>query len=304
MIAYVFSRRLFLLVVWPLLGLTWNLDAGVARAGAPARANARAAVPPACPHHRPVAPANPARRARPRGMSPFGFGPPGMEGMSELFGDMMSSMQNNPAGGFQDFLSQQEQKALQEMRISPAEERAIGKSLRDQYLRDARAHGFNQLNDADKLGYLQDLVDGFSQFMTHRDRYPKIEVGLIDAPDPDAQAFPGGFVVFSAGLLKEPDEASVAGVVAHELAHLDCGHMYWLAKRAKLADSAFQMPAGGPNGFDPSRFLSRGMAAGSVMMNPFKPELELEADCQSTTWMYLAGYDPRALVGYFERLHQ
>ena len=237
-------------------------------------------------------------------MSPFGFGPPGMEGMSELFGDMMSSMQNNPAGGFQDFLSKQEQKALQEMRISPAEERAIGKSLRDQYLRDALAHGFHQINDPDKLGYLQDLVDGFRQFMTHRDRYPRIEVGLIDAPDPDAQAFPGGFVIFSAGLLKEPDEASVAGVVAHELAHLDCGHMYWLAKRAKLADTAFQMPAGGPNGVDPSRFLSRGMAAGSVMMNPFKPSLELEADCQSTTWMYLAGYDPRALVGYFERLHQ
>ena len=50
--------------------------------------------------------------------------------------------------------------------------------------------------------------------------------------------------------------------------------------------------------------MSRGMAVGSLMMNPFKPELELEADCQSTTWMYLAGYDPQALVGYFERLHQ
>ena len=184
-------------------------------------------------------------------MTPFGFAPPGMEGMSDLFNDMMSSMQSNPAGGFQDFMSQQEQKAMRDIRVSAAEEHAIGKNLRDQYLSEAKAHGFHQVNDPDKLAYLQDLVDGFSQFMFHRDRYPKIEVGMIDAPDPDAQAFPGGFVVFSLGLLKEPDEASVAAVVAHELAHLDRGHMYYLAKRAKLADTAFAMPAGGPTGIDP-----------------------------------------------------
>ncbi len=224
--------------------------------------------------------------------------------MAELFDDMMSSMQNNPAGGFQDFASKQEQKALQEIRVSPAEERVIGKNLRDQYVREARALGYKQVHDPDKLAYLQDLVDGFSQLMAHRDRYPKIEVGLIDAPDPDAHAFPGGFVVFTTGLLKEPDEASVAGVVAHELAHLDRGHMYYLAKRVKLADTAFSVPPGGPNGFDPSKFMSRGMAVGNIMMTPFKPALELEADCQSTTWMYLAGYNPQALVGYFERLHR
>lgn len=237
-------------------------------------------------------------------MGPSAFAPPGMEGMAELFDDMMTSMQNNPAGGFKDFVDTQKQKAMREIRVSADEERVIGKNLRDQYLREAKARGYDQVNDPDKLAYLQDLVDGFGQLMEHRDRYRRIEVRLIDAPEPDAQAFPGGYVVFASGLLKEPDEASVAAVVAHELAHLDRGHMYLLAKRAKLADTAFAMPAGGPNGFDFSKFMSRGMALGSLMMDPFRPDLELEADCQSTTWMYLVGYDPRALVSYFERLHQ
>ena len=40
------------------------------------------------------------------------------------------------------------------------------------------------------------------------------------------------------------------------------------------------------------------------MMNPFRPEHESEADCTSTTWLYRDGYDPRALVGFFERLHR
>ena len=39
-------------------------------------------------------------------------------------------------------------------------------------------------------------------------------------------------------------------------------------------------------------------------MNPFRPEHESEADCTSVTWLYQEGYDPEALVGFFERLHR
>jgi predicted Zn-dependent protease len=50
--------------------------------------------------------------------------------------------------------------------------------------------------------------------------------------------------------------------------------------------------------------MTRGMALGSLMMNPYRPEHELEADCQAATWLYEEGYDPRALVKFFERLHR
>ena len=78
--------------------------------------------------------------------------------------------------------------------------------------------------------------------MSHRDRYPNIDVTLIDAPIPDGQSFPGGFLVFTTALLDEPDEATVAGVVAHELAHLDRGHLFSYARRSKLAETTYRNP--------------------------------------------------------------
>ncbi len=123
--------------------------------------------------------------------------------------------------------------------------------------------------------------------MAHRDRYPTIEVTLIDARIPDGQSFPGGFLAFTTALLDEPDEATVAGVVAHELAHLDRGHLYGYARRSKLAEATYANPPGGTATFD--QFFTRQAALLGLMMNPYRPEHESEADCTSATWLYLEG---------------
>jgi predicted Zn-dependent protease len=221
--------------------------------------------------------------------------------MDQVFDDMMRSMQANPAGGFQDFLATQERRALAEIQPTPEEERRIGRRMRDEYLRRADAEGYKVVTDGARLRYLRDLVEANAPRMAHRRRYPDLDLALIDAPVADGQSFPGGFLVFTTALLDEPDEATVAGVVAHELAHLDLGHLYSMAQRAKLAEGGF---APDPSMMaDPGRMMTRGMAIGGLMMMPFRPEQELEADCAATTWLYLGGYDPRALAGFFERLH-
>ncbi len=138
--------------------------------------------------------------------------------------------------------------------------------------------------------------------MKNRARYPEIDVKLIESPIADGQSFPGGFLVFTSALLDEPDEATVAAVVAHEIAHLDRGHLNEYARRDKLAETAFR-PDLNPN-LDPSRFMTQGMALGSIMMDPFRPEHELDADCMATTWLYLEGYNPHALADFFDRLHR
>src|SRR5262249_52867390 len=132
-------------------------------------------------------------------------------------------------------------------------------------------------------------------------RYPKIDVTLIDAPISDGQSFPGGFLAFTTELLKEPDEATVAGVVAHELAHLDRGHLYGYVRRSKLAEASFARPVGPMDSFD--QLFPRQAALFGMMFPPFRPEHEDEADCTAVTWLYQEGYDPRALVGFFERMH-
>jgi predicted Zn-dependent protease len=223
---------------------------------------------------------------------------PGAGMMERMMGDMSRAMARNPATGFRDLLEEREREAIAEIRLSPEEERRIGKQFREHYLKAAADRGYKLTRDETSLDYLRDLVARFHCRMRHRDRYERIEVLLLDAPKADGQAFPAGTLLFTTGLLEAADEATVAGVVAHELAHLDLGHVYEYARRAKM----------GQSGMSPARdfesMMTQGMALGSLMMNPYRPQHELEADCQATTWLYQEGYDPRALVRYFERLHR
>jgi len=230
---------------------------------------------------------------------------PPARSMPELFERMGDTFARDPARGFSGFLDELaglEGPALEGVVLTPAEERRAGLKARTDYLDRAQARGFRVADQPRKLAYLKALVERFSGRMARRDRYPTIEVTLVEAPIPDGQSFPGGFLVFTSALLDEPDEATVAAVVAHELAHLERGHLYGYARRSKLAEATYRNPPDGAASFD--RFFTRQAALLGLMMNPFRPEHEAEADCTSTTWLYLEGYDPHALVAFFERLHR
>jgi predicted Zn-dependent protease len=225
--------------------------------------------------------------------------------MPELFTRMGEQFARDPAAGFQHFIDQLEQlegPALQGVTLSAAEERTLGRRAFDEYLRRAAKQGYPRIDDPKRLAYLNELVEGFARRMAHRDRYPRIDVALIDAPIAEGQSFPGGYLVFTTALLNEPDEATVAGVVAHELAHLDRGHLYEYARRSKLAEATYARPPGAPgNTFD--QFFTRQMALLGLLMNPYRPEHEHQADCTAATWLYQEGYDPTALMRFFERMH-
>jgi beta-barrel assembly-enhancing protease len=230
---------------------------------------------------------------------------PPARSMPELFDRMMNGFMADPSRGFPSFLDELanlEGPALEGVTLSIAEERQAGLKARAEYLEKAAGRGYPVIREGKKLDYLKALVARFQGRMAHRDRYPEIEVTLIDAPIPDGQSFPGGFLAFTTALLDEPDEATVAGVVAHELAHLERGHLYGYARRSKLAEATYSNPPGGNASFD--QFFTRQAALFGLMMNPFRPEHESEADCTSTTWLYLEGYDPAGLVGFFERMHR
>ena len=225
--------------------------------------------------------------------------------MPELFERMGTSFARDPTKGFSGFLDELaglEGPALDGVTLSKEEERRLGLKARAEFLDRARARGFPIADQPRKLAYLRAMVDRFSARMARRDRYPAIDVTVVDAPISDGQSFPGGSLVFTTALLDEPDEATVAAVVAHELAHLERGHLYGYARRSKLAEATYRNPHDGSDNFD--RFFTRQAALFGLMMNPYRPEHESEADCTSTTWLYLEGYDPRALVGFFERLHR
>lgn len=271
-----------------------SLAVGLARADD--RAEPRASTAPACPLHRSKVAVN--RRRPPSPVMPGGA-------MPDMFSRMAESFARNPAGGFFDFvhgLSDLEGPALEGIRLSLAEERTVGRQVRMEYLKRAADRGYPILDDKQKQRYIESLVERLSRRMKNRSRYPQIDVTLIDAPIADGQAFPGGSIVLTSALLDEPDEATVAGVVAHELAHLDLGHLYGYAKRSKLAEATYANMTNTPAGFD--RFFERQFALFGLMMNPYRPEHESDADCNAATWLFREGYDPGALAGFFERLHR
>lgn len=258
----------------------------------PATKNARPAAkdePPPCAHMAAPKARPSARRAQPRSMP-------------EMFDRMMVDMSRDPANGFAGTMREQQAAAVRSTPITAAEERRMGRAQRDAYLRAARARGYTVREVARDTDYLKALVAKFSRRMKNAARYPEIEVTLVDAPMADGQSFPGGFLVFTTALLDEPDEATVSGVVAHELAHLDRGHLNEYARRDKFANNAFTF---GPEMMaNPAVMMNRGMALGSVMMDPFRPEHEHEADCVATTWLYQEGYSPHGLADFFTRMNR
>lgn len=248
-----------------------------------------AGPPPLCEHLRPQQAQ--ARRPAPRTMP-------------EMFQGMMQRMATNPATGFSDFvndLSRMDESMLEGVSLTAREEREYGLQARREYLERAKRSGYKELRSPADESYLRDLVDKAAARMKNRARYPDIEIRLIDAPLPDGQSFPGGYLVFTRGLLDEPDEATVFGVVAHELAHLDRGHLYGYARRSKAVKARAFEPPGQFMDFD--RAFAKQFTLLGMMLNPYRPEHEHEADCLAATWMYLEGYDPQALSGFFERLH-
>ncbi len=249
--------------------------------------NAQGQTPPLCRHQHQEAEQN---RPVP---TPGNFG--------SIFMNLGQQMASDPANGmkgFVDWMSGLDEAALKNVRLSLSEERKIGRQSGLEMLKEAKRRGHDEVTEGEELQYLKDLVQTIAPLMEHRDRYQDIRVVLIEAPEPDGYCLPGGFLIFTTGLLDQPDEATVVGVVAHELAHLDLGHVYQYAKRSKLAETTFG------NSGNPETFMLGGMAMMGLMMNPYRPEDELEADCRAATWMYQTGYDPMALVRFFERLHE
>jgi predicted Zn-dependent protease len=127
-------------------------------------------------------------------------------------------------------------------------------------------------------------------------------VRVIDSREVNAFALPGGFLFVNTGmLLRTESEAELAGVLAHEIAHVAARHGTKQATRKELVNYA-SMPlvlAGGWLGY--SLRLLVGVAA-PMGFNQFTRGMERQADTLGLDYLYRSGYDPLAFVDFFERM--
>lgn len=127
-------------------------------------------------------------------------------------------------------------------------------------------------------------------------------VKVIDSDEINAMALPGGFFFVNSGLILNADtEAEVAGVMAHEIAHVAAHHAMREQTRmnyAQFSSIPLIMIGGG---------LGYGLYEASSLALPltflqFSRDFEAQADFLGVQYLYRAGYDPQAFVTFFEKI--
>ncbi|MCC6327238.1 MAG: M48 family metalloprotease [Acidobacteria bacterium] len=137
----------------------------------------------------------------------------------------------------------------------------------------------------------------------HSDAKVPFTIKVIDSDEVNAFALPGGFFFVNKGLILAADnEAELAGVMAHEIAHVAARHAMenqgkgTFINYASLAGIIF----GGP-------IISQVLYNGGGIMSAlaglkFTRGAETEADSLGVQYLYASGYDPQAMSTMFEKL--
>jgi beta-barrel assembly-enhancing protease len=127
-------------------------------------------------------------------------------------------------------------------------------------------------------------------------------IKVIDSDDINAFALPGGFFyVDSALILAAANEAELAAVMAHEIAHVAACHAARENTRGQLMSLA-SIPlvlAGGSIGY--AGYEAAGLAVPMTFLK-FTRGFESEADYLGVEYTYKAGYDPQAFISFFEKV--
>lgn len=188
-------------------------------------------------------------------------------------------------------------------------DRDVGKGMNFYSLEKEIALGKQMAQEVERDGKLvtdpaiAEYVNRLGQnLVRNSDAKVPFTIKVLDTDEVNAFALPGGFFFVNSGLiLKADSEAELAGVMAHEIAHVAARHGTRQASRGELAQYA-TLPlifAGGWAGYAVYQ------AAGVVIpigFLKFSRTFESEADMLGLQYMYKAGYDPTAFVDFFEKI--
>lgn len=126
---------------------------------------------------------------------------------------------------------------------------------------------------------------------------------LVDSPEVNAFAIPGGHIYVNRGLIEQADELSeLAGVLSHEIAHVTERHGIEQMEKQRntgLLLSLFYMITGTQPGLLEQVAIQGGAAA---LFAKYGRDAEREADEQAVQTLVEAGYDPEGMATFFEEL--
>ncbi|MET0646915.1 MAG: M48 family metallopeptidase [Pyrinomonadaceae bacterium] len=185
--------------------------------------------------------------------------------------------------------------------FSPEQDIQLGESSAEEIMRQVVV-----LRDKRTEGYVQRLGERVAAAAPGY-KFPYKFV-VVASPEINAFALPGGYVFVNEGAIEAArTESELAGVLAHEIAHVSLRHGTTQASRSYLARTAlgvinavasvgegdFWRVAASACGAGVNRFFMRSNRAA-----------ELQADAEGARLLAEAGFDPRDMANFFERLDE
>ena len=173
---------------------------------------------------------------------------------------------------------------------------ALGKQLAQEVERSAKF-----VDDPTVLDYVNRVGQNL---VRNSDARVPFTIKVIDSDQINAFALPGGFFyVFSGLILRADEESELAGVMAHEIAHVCARHGTKNATKSDIMQLAM-IPA---MIFIPYTWTGYAIYEGLQFAIPlsylkFSRDAEREADYLGLQYMYKAGYDPNSYVTFFEKV--
>lgn len=168
-----------------------------------------------------------------------------------------------------------------------------------------------ELQDEAVNMYIRNLAQTIGQ---NSDLKVPLHVKVLRTDEINAFALPGGFLYVNSGLiLKAETESELAGVLAHEIAHVTARHSARLMTRATIASIIYQAAqvaalifTGGVASIGVYYALQYGFYGLGLVLSltllGVSREFEAEADQLGAQYLWKAGYDPRGFVNFFDKM--
>jgi beta-barrel assembly-enhancing protease len=159
------------------------------------------------------------------------------------------------------------------------------------------------LNDRQAATYINTLGQNLAMHAPSHEQYP-FQFKIVNDTAINAFALPGGFVYVNRGAIEAADnESQIAGVLAHEIGHVVLRHGTNQVTKAYLAQAPLAVLGGALGSGAMGSIIGSlgGLGLNSIFLK-YSRTAENQADLMGTQILYDSGYDPKAMVEFFEKI--